>query len=217
MTLGRLCVGMVAVALTASPVVAAPSSCNLVVDPRGDATIDGVPSYSSPNLDIIGADFVSDRSRLTAMIRLNSLEQVDPTAPGGLRFHVDFLVDRAEFQLHAQRSPEGTLFELWVLTGGKTEGNGAAFHGRLAIIDGDFDDDRSTVRIHAPLTAFRPHARMAPGDRIRQPEIWSYRFVGNRGVFEPGRGYVSTGGSSDSASSKGSYPLGTPTCVKVSG
>lgn len=215
----------ITLALAGGPALGAPTkpACRLVTDPAGDGSLHGqvppgTPAYPT-SLDIRSADVATDDRSLTAVIRVERLQSLEPGSPVGIGFEFNLTVDKQRFSLVATRDPASDpLFTL----SGRTEyvgdeNSGAASYGMLGVIDGVFDEDASEIRMTAPLKLFSPAARISARDVVGDLRLWSmYTTGGYSSDTEDRRPFF--GGlahSADRAESKATYAAGSPSCVKV--
>ena len=208
--------------LLGGPALAAPKrACNLVTDPAGDGGMwgqvpPGTPAYPT-SLDILSADIATDAKNLTAVIRVAELQSMETGSPGGIGFSFNVTVDKNRFSLSASRDTGSD--PLFTLSGRLEyvgdENNGAASYGMLGLIDGVFDEDRSEIRMTAPLKLFSPAAKISRGDRFNDLRLWSHYTVGFASDTDNRRPHGGVGHSADRAESKATYAAGSPSCVRV--
>ncbi len=202
------------------PADAAPL-CRLIEDPAGDAKIQyqDPPAELYPHtLDIRSADFATDATRLTVVIRLTELMETDSRSPGGLGYEARFSTPTAHFLMLADRvvwdrADEARSLEdrvaVWRVSGPPPRGGTGAQTGTR--LDGSgyvvFDDDLAEVRMTVPFEVLAQHAVVKRGTRL------SNLSVGSSHKFHAGVGHG--GLPSDDAWTDRAYVAGTRTCVRV--
>ena len=231
-------IALVAALASAAAASAAPKGravCNLVKDARGDqqaTTWNGNPVEGEPwssDFDIVSADVATDRTNMTAAIRLATLRNVttDPTSPSA-RYSLMFVAGKQRFDLSATVGVDGasgSVSRETSFTGDENEVGASTAEGigQLQVV---VDEDRSEIRMTGPIEIFAPWVSLKPGARITGLRVWSWTFAGNGGgarVYPvPGVdfGVVLGGGggassSTDRADSKATYVTGSRSCVTV--
>lgn len=198
-----------AAALTLSPVASAGPSCPFVTDPRGDYNRGGIipPENPSPVVDILSGDIVSNDRYLTVVVRLASLDELDPLSPLGHLYQVKFMVDGKT------RALRGTY----------------GFDGYSASVSGDDHTEpylgpaSMTVNVNrAEITMTAPTSLLAVtrGATIRRIAFSAH---GNNGpnAGRNDRPHVTSGDSAhdsgriDLATTRRTYVAGSPGCVRV--
>lgn len=210
--------GVVPVAV--APPAAAGPTCRLIEDPAGDATIQyqQPPAEMYPHtLDIRSADFATDATRLTVLVRLTELTEVDHRSPGGLGYQARFSTPTAHFLLLADRVAWDRVEQarsirdhvaVWRVSGPPPRGGAGAQTGtRLGNGYVVFDEDLAEVRMTVPLEVLKPHATITRGTRLTNLLIDTvhkfHAVVGHGGT------------TADEARTDAAYVAGTRTCVRV--
>lgn len=174
-TVAVLLAGTLLVSGTAA--AAAPASvssgCPLLVDARDDATGAGSVGVSLPNdphLDVVSADLDTHGGTVTGVIRLTELGAVDPLAPTGRTYYLNFSAPGAELYLSAAVHPIGeVLYRAGVRDSARRT---------LSTVSGTLDTARAELRITAPVTAFGPYAkRLSPGRVLQRIDVLTQRLV----------------------------------------
>ena len=234
MRLARVTPYAAAVALLAlSPAaLAAPKSCNLLVDPRGDdhATSDHTTTpqtedvYDSSDLDVVSADVATNAKYLTAVVRTTTLQESDPESPTGRMWQLMFVVGEQRYVMSAMLAPDGSRGAVYRETADYEEGGYGATAGEgIGPAAVSFDFKRREVRMTAPLSLFAPYASISKGRVIRNLDVWTFHFYGTGGgrVETPVADWVVDWGgggfahSVDHGAGTKSYVAGSPSCVAV--
>ena len=194
--------------------------CRLIEDPAGDAKIhyQDPPDEAYPHtLDVRSADFASDATRLTVVIRLTELMEYDTRSPGGLGYQARFSTPTGHFLLLADRVAWDRVEDarsiedhvaVWRVSGPPPRGGtGAQTGNRLGNGYVVFDDDLAEVRMTVPLEVLQQHATITRGTRLTN--LW----VGSGHKYHAGVGHGGT--PSDEARTDHAYVAGTQTCVRV--
>lgn len=192
--------------LTATGVAAqaAPTkTCNLVEDPKGDATQFYVlPEGAAPNepaADIVSADVASNGKQMTTVLRVDKLSKSAPTSPFGFVWYTYFDVEGVTFYTQTKADPTGDTFSVGYLatdTGLRTSLPDSSATGVI-------DTDKSEIRVTFNLSQLDPQAKLKPGGKV----------TGLRGLTN--RSAVRVVLQSDEAIGSKSYVDGTPSCVTV--
>jgi hypothetical protein len=169
--------------------------CNLVTDAKGDATDTGgtgAKAPNDPNLDIVSADIASDATRLTAVIRLDKLDDSENSSHLGRSYVVSFGAFGKTVSVRAITSPAGD-----------------SWHGGAGT--GTVDKAKKEIRITVPLAKLSEEAKLPQplksGIKVTSLTATSWRWVANT---------QATLGIADRAAGAGpGYTLGYPSCVKV--
>jgi hypothetical protein len=163
--------------------------CKLIKDPKGDANSIGTNGaktpQSDPNMDILSADFATNATTLTGVVRLAGLSSDDNMAPTGRSYQWTFQVD--------ERS---TIIDVVVSKAGVTWYGGK---GR-----GVVDYKKKQIRMSVPLTKLE--VRIRPGTVLRYNGALTRRVALTSAVDF---------GIVDRAATSKSFVAGSPTCVKV--
>jgi hypothetical protein len=163
--------------------------CYLIKDPKGDANAIGTNGaktpQSDPSMDILSADFATNATTITGVIRLAGLSADDQMAPTGRSYQWTFQVGDRSTIIDAVISQTGVS---WY--GGK---------GR-----GVVDYKRKQIRISVPLTKLE--VRIRPGTVLRYNGALTRR-VGFTSSVDFG--------VVDKAATSRSFVAGSRTCVKV--
>lgn len=196
--------------LAVGPASAAPA-CDLVKDEEGDTFLirsqDTAGAYgpAENSLDIVSGDIASDGKTVTGVLRLKGLAATAGTSPGGLAFRIQFLIPGLDgdtnLYMSATKSPSGELFAFG------TRAITANLSTKVADVTGNFDVEKSEVRIHVPVKAFSGIGDgLKAGTRIDFAEL------------DQTASRATPSGSSvfaDVATSTGSYKAGDASCVAV--
>jgi len=209
----RIRAGVVAVLLlapVAPEALAAKPVCRIVQDARGDAEYptNGVPGDDGD--DLLSADLASDGKVLTAVWRLAALRVLNPAAPAGQNFVVDFKVTGSpgHYYVGASTHPAGADFVYGVVESGNL---GGQLH-ELGQAKGQLDPGRNEVRLSVPTKAFaQVRANISRGRRIFGIDVSSNRALTPRPLTSPAVGAVQL--TFDSADGR-TYLVGTPSCVR---
>jgi hypothetical protein len=197
----------------------APTVCNLVKDPTGDATFDiagpGVPGDSGD--DIVSGDVATNASTLTTVVRVASLDAADPQAPLGRAYMFFFSTKGSDrlFYTNVTTYVQGTTFEFGYREAGL---GGLNANYVLASGTGAVDLAKKEVRMSIPLAALRAGGgRTTPGTKVSGLTIETRRVAGQGVVPAPvvSGNQVPIGGGRllfDDAGGK-SYLMGTGSCV----
>ena len=191
--------------LLTSSAAAAParSGCPLLVDPPGDATGTGPVGATAPNdpqLDVLASDLDTRGRRISAVIELGQLSAVDPAAPTGRAYYVNFLAAGAELYLTASVDATGaSTYRTGVVEGVRRT---------LGEATGSLDPTTGTLRISAPVDAFGSYAkRLAPRGELRRVAVLAQRRVAT----------PVTGGftfTADTATTERTHVLGSAGCPR---
>jgi hypothetical protein len=210
-------VGCAGVASAAAP--KAKPVCNLVQDPAGDAGVSPAPGADGD--DIVSADIATDATTLTGVIRTAALADLDPQAPMGRSYFVEFSVKGSADVLFvsARTYPTGTKFVYGY--SGVDPNTGVNTSYTLGDATGVIDAAKKEVRISAPVKGLvdGAKAKLAPGAKLTALGAKVYR-QGGQGLVpsqQVGPARVPLGGFNllfDDAAG-GSYVMGTPSCVVV--
>jgi hypothetical protein len=226
-----------AVVCSASLASAAPkarAACNLVVDARGDqqvATANHYPVKGEPwssDYDLLSADVATNRTHITAVIRLASLRTPaqDATSPSQ-RYSLEFTAGSERFEMAAFLGVDGESGYAYHSTGftGDENSVGAGTAEGIGYLKVELDEDNAVIRMTGPLSIFQPYTSMSPGHALSAFRAWSFQFEGKAGktvlypVPEVPYGAVIGGGgashSTDRAESKATYRTGSRSCVVV--
>jgi hypothetical protein len=200
-----LCLALTASLVGAGASTAAPkAACDLVVDPAGDVVLEG-QAYDDAALDVLGADLAGDGKRLTVVLRMGNVDQVDPKAPFGRAVYFTFTTPggRSPMYLAASTDPAlGMLYDFGSVVGtGYTTANTS---GTAA--SGSVDPAKKTITISAPADM---GGLMAPGAGRRLTGL-AVRSTVLVGAARAGLVF-----DADAATSKASYTTGAPSCVAV--
>jgi len=200
--------GLLAVAV---PSIAAPKKkapppvCNLLTDPKGDATdvslAEGV-GPNSPALDILSADIATDATNLTAVLRVDKLSKSDSTSPLGNAWYVYFTGSGPELYVSAIVTPTGESFSAGYVETTRTS---------LGAVTGVFDVNKSEIRITAPLAIFATQSAIKAGSKLTSLSALTQRYVG-ASAAGVSRGVTL---SADAAEGGKNYVAGTRSCVAV--
>jgi hypothetical protein len=203
---------------SAAPAKAKPV-CNIISDPAGDAGVSPAPGADGD--DIVSADVASDGTTLTGVIRTAALADVDPQAPMGRSYFVEFSVKGSADLLFvsARTYPTGTKFVYGY--SGVDPNTGVNTSYTLGEATGVIDVAKKEVRISAPVKGFvdGAKAKLANGTKLGALASRVYR-QGGQGLVpsqQVGPARVPLGGFNllfDDAVG-GTYVVGTPSCVVV--
>jgi hypothetical protein len=214
-------IGTVSTATAKTKAKAAKPVCNLVSDPKGDATYNNVPGADGD--DIVSADIASDATTITAVLRAAAIPASDPQAPFGRNYTVLFSAPGSGdlLYLSARTYPQGTKFLFGYQAVDPNTGVNTNFS--LGDATGVVDNAKGEVHISAPIKGFLDgaKAKLAPGAKLAGVSATVDRIVGQGFVPSqspaPGAPRVPLGGfllPFDSAAG-GAYFMGTPSCVVV--
>ena len=212
---------------------AAPRYCRLVTDPKGDgvATVHQAPpavddAADDGDLDILSADVASNRTHVTAVIRLATLRgATSPDSPTGRAWDLSFVVAEQRYIVHAAAGPEGYGGIVYRVTFEEDHGDFGAYTGEgIGSATVTLDTKAREVRITAPLSHFASWTPITPDRRLGGLRAITYTYAGTGGrvsyrVPNTDYGaYVGGGGagrSVDVALSKKTYQVGAASCVAV--
>lgn len=196
--------------------------CNLVVDDKGDAGVSGaVPGADGD--DIISADIASDGTTLTGVIRTVGLAAVDPQAPMGRSYFVEFTAPGSAdvLFLSARTYPTGTKFVYGY--SGVDPNTTVNTSYTLGEASGTVDLEKKEVRISAPVKGFvdGAKAKLGKGAKLGTLGAKVYR-QGGQGLVPsqnaPTGQRIPLGGFNllfDDAVGATTYAIGHPSCVAV--
>lgn len=192
------------VALAGGASAAPKPVCNLMTDPKGDASfLDTVPN--DPSLDIVSADVATDAKTLTGVLRVDRFSAVSPTSPLGRGYYVLFNAPKAEFPiyLNVQITPDLTRFA-WGTRETLASGNGSFV--RQGDATGVVDAGSNELRISVPLADVAAVTKLSPGTKLTALTAQTTSVIGT----SASGGLVAT--IDDAAGSK-AYVTGTKSCV----
>jgi hypothetical protein len=138
---------------------AAKPVCNLVTDPVGDANLVG-PDPSTDALDITSVDVASDKTNVTAVLRVKALKATSSSAPIGIVWAVKFTADGAAITLQANADASGTVS----FDGSYKSATNNSLYG--AGVTGVFDTVKNEVRITAPLALISGQTALKAGTAV---------------------------------------------------
>lgn len=185
---------------------AAKPVCNLVEDAKGDTFLvrsqDTAGAYGpdEPAVDIVSADLASDKTNITAVIRVAKLAKTSGTAPTGLTFRLQFAsASEQDENMYLSASTTGSTDTFVAGTRAIT----ANLSTKIADATGVFDLAKSEVRITVPLKVFAAQG-LKPG-----------AVLSLTGLDQTASRLLPNGGGvfADVARSEKSYTAGTPSCV----
>lgn len=186
--------------------LAAPAaSCNLMTDPKGDASfLDTVPNDAS--LDIVGADVATDAKTLTGVLRVDAFSAVSPTSPLGRGYYVLFNAPKAEFPIYVnvQITPDVTEYT-WGTLETLPSGNGS--YELKGTATGVVDAAKNELRVSVPLKDIAAVTKLSRGTKLSNLSASTTSVIGT----SASGGLVAT---IDEASSSKPYFVGAPSCVK---
>ncbi len=204
-----LLLGVACVAgLTAPSYASMPKSCYLVQDKTGDAQDQPnttPPSPNQPAYDIVSGDVASDQKSITTVIRVAHLGTALDSPGQDSEYHFTFWVGRDSrvVTTYAYRSVDAEKFFFGVAP----ESPGT--NDPLSRATGVFDVANNEVRVTVPLTQ-AAHGRVIRGDtRLTHLGASTWRGYGVESA------YTSIASGLDTASSRKTYLLGSPSCVAV--
>ena len=191
--------------------------CNLIPDAEGDQGINGVKTTDGD--DLVGADFASDGTTITAVIKAKTLATMDPTAPLGRSYYVDFNVagnDTGLF-LSSRVYPTGTTYQFGYRGVDPNIPLNTAYS--LGDAKGKLDTATGTITITANLKDFAPSGvALAKGSKITPltASIWRISGQGVVPSQQVGPVRVPLGGLQSQVDTADGQPyvIGTPSCVK---
>ncbi|HVE98636.1 MAG TPA: hypothetical protein VNA12_05595 [Mycobacteriales bacterium] len=200
----------------AVPAEAAPR-CYLLKDAEGDAGVSGgdgglgsVPGTYDGSLDVVSADIATNRTQLTAVIRVAKLTMPENPLPYGGMFSFHWTTGEAAFFVEATRTYAGDRFHANVYTSPYSGDTSQSFlYDPLGPVSGVFDEARNEVRITAPLALFAPHDRIGPGTTLTKLLVITW--------FSQALDEYPTSSQADEVGGGGraSYRAGDRTCVAV--
>lgn len=213
-----------AVLLLSSGAGAAPRSCLLVKDARGDMNpVAG--AGADDDLDILSADVATDKNSITAVVRTVSMRgATSPDSPAGRAWEVWFTAGEETFILAAHALANGYDGIVYHVEGRYEAGpeEGAYTGTGIGPATVTFDTRRKEVRITSALRHFQPYASIVRGRILHDLQAGAFKMYGNGPVSQStpiGYGaWMGSGGvghSNDLAYSKRTYNPGTPSCVAV--
>lgn len=199
-----------------------PPVCNLVTDAPGDAN--GVNLNQSPlptlptttagssddALDVLSVDVATDKTTITAVLRLKKLAATSTNAPTGMTWSATYKVDTTTFYLAAHANPQGAL---------TYDAAYASTAGGNLLTDkptGSFDPAKGEIHISLPLAAMAKQAVVKPGMKITAigattgPEAL---IPDATGVFGGGTFFSDSWNTVDTASGGKDYTAGALSCV----
>lgn len=191
--------------------------CNLIPDAEGDQALIAVKTTDGD--DLVGADFASDGTTVTAVIKAKTLSTMDPTAPLGRSYYVDFNAagnDTGLF-LSARVYPTGTAYTFGYRGVDPTLPLNTAYS--LGDAKGKLDTATGTITITANLKDFAPSGvTLAKGTKISPLTASIWRIAGQGVVPSQNVGpqRVPLGGLQSQVDTADGqlYTIGTPSCVK---
>lgn len=180
----------------------APPACNLLRDPKADATefyIAGEGTApNDPAADIVSADVASNGKQLTTVLRVDKLAKSGTTAPTGYVWYAYFTVAGQEFYTQAKSDPTGDTF-----TVGYTDANGLRTALKDSTAKGVVDVAKNEVRATFNVSQLAELAAFKKGGKI----------TGLRALTN--RGFVRVVFQADEADGGKTYVDGTKSCVTV--
>lgn len=210
----------VVLALSASA-GAAPKSCLLVRDARGDMD---APAAADTDLEILSADVATNARYVTGAIRTETMRgATSPDSPVGRAWEVWFTSGEDTYILAAHALSNGYDGIVYHVDGEYQAGQAGAYTGTgIGSATVTFDQVRREVRISAPLSHFDAFTGIVRNRALRELGAKSFKMYGHGPVSQgtpAGYGaWVGSGGvgtSQDMAFSKKTYNPGTPSCVPV--
>lgn len=187
-------------------------ACNYLVGQPGT----GKTLLSADNqMDILSADIGSDSANVTVVLRLADLTALDPKAPGGRNYSLQFTAPGQARTLYLTaevdvvQSTAGTAMGTQTFDFGALvpDGNGGApLHvsgGRAAT--GALDYSAHTITLNVPVASWSPLAAMTPGVVLTSVAATATYVIG-----VAGSGVAGTGNTVKATTG---FTLGTPTCV----
>ena len=195
-----------AVALTGGAVAAPAKACNVITDPKGDASfLDTLPNDRS--LDIVSADVATDAKTLTGVLRVDAFSAVSPTSPLGRGYYVMFNAPKSEFPiyLNLQITPDLTRYT-WGTR--ETLPSGSGRFVRQGAATGVIDAAKNELRISVPLADVAAISKLTPGTKLTALTASTTSVIGTSVTG----GLVAT---VDDAASAKSYIAGAPSCVAI--
>lgn len=209
-----------AVLTLGSGATAAPRSCRLVTDAKGDA---GAVAADG-DLDVVSADVATNAKYVTAVIRTASLRgAASPDSPLGRAWELWFLVAEQRYILHAAAAPDGYTGIVYRLTFDQTGGGTGPYAGEgIGRARVTFDTKRRELSITAPLSHFAPWTPLTRDRVLRDLRVFTYKHYGTGGAYHEIAAdygvYYGSGGlghGADHATSRRTYQVGGPSCVAV--
>ncbi|MBK5307369.1 MAG: hypothetical protein JJD92_11840 [Frankiaceae bacterium] len=131
--------------------------CNLVVDAAADASVDPAGVAKDDALDVLSVDVASNKSDITAVLRVKKLASSASGIPAATNWSVNFSADGTDFSMAGHTTVAGTqVFDTAYAgaTGGSLYGPGTT---------GVFDTAKNEVRITAPLSLLSAQAYIKAG------------------------------------------------------
>ena len=194
-----------ALALTvAAPGAEAKPGCPLLSDDAGDAKNISKPIADDPALDFVSADLVSDKTRLTVVMRVVAIAHPSPGTAAGATYDFGFALNGATYALRASYRV-GTPNEFTLFTETRTDLPNTSIYEWTptpARVDGVFDEDLAEIRMSLRLAEIP--SEPAPGHRAGSFVVRSYMDA---------QRFVAAG--ADVMHNTASYVLGRRGCIPV--
>lgn len=193
-----------AVLVVGAPADAAKPVCNLLLDPKGDAT--PVPDDS---VDLLGADIASNARDVTVAFRLAAPPSgVVPTAPAGRAFLAELYGSK----------PTRRVFVRYVETPNAVEAIYGYYETAIRTHE-PIGPARVRVKgnilfLTVPVLGLSGFGRFTPGSRLSGLRAQAGRYAG---AYYDGNHFAYNIFWADSATKGRTYVAGTPSCVRVGG
>lgn len=197
--------------------------CNLIKDAAADTS--DTPTPGTPSVDVVGADIASNKTKITAVVRVAKLSKTDSGAPFGQAWFFQFVpkglaAPNAFLFLAAYSTPTGG--DEFIVGRQAPHATGAINTSyKIADASGVFDEAKSEIRITADIASFGEFAKLIkPGTSLGTLTADARQLFGQRAVPSPVAGgvLVPTGGltfTQDTAVGTKPYAAGAPSCLKV--
>lgn len=200
----RLVLAALVAATLAAPASAAPRSCNLLLDPRGDGTV------AEPALDVVGGDVASNAREITVAIRVADLTDTRATSPAGADYTLSLRIGETRLQFLAALSLYAPpRFRVRPFSSAGNTSLWAELPGADASsrVRGVVDVVRDEIRITVPLADLARYGATRRGARAYDLLVRTWRTV----PLVVDTVIV----SDDDAAGDRSYALGSPSCLAV--
>ena len=208
--------GLTAADAATKPVAKPKPVCNLIPDAEGDQALVAVKTTDGD--DLVGADFASDGTTVTAVIKAKTLATSDPTAPLGRSYYVDFNLDKSDVGLFlsARVYPTGTTYTFGYRGVDPDSGLNTAYS--LGEAKGKLDTATGTITMTAQAKDFdKAQVKLVKGAKVTPltASIWRISGQGVVPSQEVSGHRVPLGGLQSQVDTADGQPyvIGTPSCV----
>ena len=155
-----LCAGLAGGLGLTSASAAAKPVCNLLTDPKGDATGDA-GAANDPVMDIISADVASNAKKITAVLRVQKLAATSVNYPLGISWRVNFVIGDTTYTMSAISDRSGLAAQTSYAD--PTTKQGTIARAPTTVV---LDTAKSEVRITASAVAFGDRVNVKPGTLV---------------------------------------------------